>query len=207
MKRIFTFGMVLAGTLFLATASNAQNGNATDPSIRSIIQNVDPARIQTTDLALQNFRTRQACSDTPEPGHGVTPAREFIFNQYISLPGLQVVRDPFVHASCPNAPTYNVIAWIPGRHPNQLVIVGGHYDSRTINVFDNTSDAPGANDAGGETSVVLEVARVLSGHQFDSTIVLDRKSTRLNSSHLVISYAVFCFKKKKQKYDLISASI
>src|SRR5438034_8876070 len=27
----------------------------------------------------------------------------------------------------------------------------------------------------------------------------DRKSTRLNSSHTVISYAVFCLKKKKQK--------
>src|SRR5256885_7081934 len=27
----------------------------------------------------------------------------------------------------------------------------------------------------------------------------DRKSTRLNSSHLVISYAVFCLKKKKDK--------
>src|SRR5260221_8948178 len=28
---------------------------------------------------------------------------------------------------------------------------------------------------------------------------LDRKSTRLNSSHTVISYAVFCLKKKKNK--------
>src|SRR5256885_5164661 len=28
--------------------------------------------------------------------------------------------------------------------------------------------------------------------------LLDRKSTRLNSSHLVISYAVFCLKKKKK---------
>src|SRR5256885_11921346 len=28
----------------------------------------------------------------------------------------------------------------------------------------------------------------------------DRKSTRLNSSHLVISYAVFCLKKKKNKH-------
>src|SRR5256885_12742940 len=27
----------------------------------------------------------------------------------------------------------------------------------------------------------------------------DRKSTRLNSSHLVISYAVFCLKKKRQR--------
>src|SRR5256885_13124880 len=30
---------------------------------------------------------------------------------------------------------------------------------------------------------------------------LDRKSTRLNSSHLVISYAVFCLKKKKKNID------
>src|SRR2546426_5863829 len=30
----------------------------------------------------------------------------------------------------------------------------------------------------------------------------DRKSTRLNSSHLVISYAVFCLKKKKKITDI-----
>src|SRR2546426_1838061 len=30
----------------------------------------------------------------------------------------------------------------------------------------------------------------------------DRKSTRLNSSHLVISYAVFCLKKKKKKKEI-----
>src|SRR3989454_3976126 len=34
------------------------------------------------------------------------------------------------------------------------------------------------------------------GHQLRHD-ALDRKSTRLNSSHLVISYAVFCLKKKK----------
>src|SRR5262245_65330054 len=33
----------------------------------------------------------------------------------------------------------------------------------------------------------------------DRTRHLDRKSTRLNSSHLGISYAVFCLKKKKKK--------
>src|SRR5436190_10713186 len=32
---------------------------------------------------------------------------------------------------------------------------------------------------------------------------LDRKSTRLNSSHTVISYAVFCLKKKKKKRNNI----
>src|SRR5256885_8715221 len=31
-------------------------------------------------------------------------------------------------------------------------------------------------------------------------LTLDRKSTRLNSSHLVISYAVFCLKKKKTNH-------
>src|SRR2546430_10450094 len=30
----------------------------------------------------------------------------------------------------------------------------------------------------------------------------DRKSTRLNSSHSQISYAVFCLKKKKKKYSM-----
>src|SRR5205807_4256228 len=34
------------------------------------------------------------------------------------------------------------------------------------------------------------------------SILGDRKSTRLNSSHLVISYAVFCLKKKKNKLKL-----
>src|SRR5256885_6816059 len=33
--------------------------------------------------------------------------------------------------------------------------------------------------------------------------VKDRKSTRLNSSHLVISYAVFCLKKKSEIFDAI----
>src|SRR6267378_3062938 len=32
----------------------------------------------------------------------------------------------------------------------------------------------------------------------------DRKSTRLNSSHVEISYAVFCLKKKKKKYRVMS---
>src|SRR5256885_5326565 len=35
----------------------------------------------------------------------------------------------------------------------------------------------------------------------------DRKSTRLNSSHLVISYAVFCLKKKKKNNTLTELSV
>src|SRR5258708_29218632 len=37
----------------------------------------------------------------------------------------------------------------------------------------------------------------------DETIKGDRKSTRLNSSHQIISYAVFCLKKKKKEQSHI----
>src|SRR2546422_6007519 len=39
----------------------------------------------------------------------------------------------------------------------------------------------------------------LLGDLFVLVILLDRKSTRLNSSHGYISYAVFCLKKKKKR--------
>src|SRR2546426_8765585 len=38
-----------------------------------------------------------------------------------------------------------------------------------------------------------------AGERVLAAVRADRKSTRLNSSHLVISYAVFCLKKKKKK--------
>src|SRR3989454_1767734 len=50
------------------------------------------------------------------------------------------------------------------------------------------------------TSVALLVERVAyrqNNRQTQQRLAIDRKSTRLNSSHLVISYAVFCLKKKK----------
>src|SRR2546426_8311802 len=44
------------------------------------------------------------------------------------------------------------------------------------------------------------------GPQRPSRRLRDRKSTRLNSSHLVISYAVFCLKKKKNNNSPYSYS-
>src|SRR5438477_8480513 len=43
------------------------------------------------------------------------------------------------------------------------------------------------------------VAEVESYHAGFQALRRDRKSTRLNSSHMSISYAVFCLKKKKKK--------
>src|SRR5438034_7292703 len=46
----------------------------------------------------------------------------------------------------------------------------------------------------GKTLLAQTLARILD-------VPLDRKSTRLNSSHTVISYAVFCLKKKKKSLE------
>src|SRR5256885_10097916 len=43
------------------------------------------------------------------------------------------------------------------------------------------------------------------GPGFNGRKTADRKSTRLNSSHLVISYAVFCLTKKKTPVQIASA--
>src|SRR5690349_23314719 len=53
----------------------------------------------------------------------------------------------------------------------------------------------------GPGKVVLTESRAKSYFPFaDITNAQDRKSTRLNSSHVEISYAVFCLKKKKISY-------
>src|SRR5690606_41914087 len=71
----------------------------------------------------------------------------------------------------------------------------------------------------GGSTLSMQVARIIDGHDTrsglgklrqmaralqlearlskDQILQLDRKSTRLNSSHVKISYAVFCLKKKK----------
>ena len=42
-------------------------------------------------------------------------------------------------------------------------------------------------------------ATAVNDRRWDNEHLIDRKSTRLNSSHVVISYAVFCLKKKNKK--------
>src|SRR5438874_7076218 len=61
-----------------------------------------------------------------------------------------------------------------------------------------------------ETCELLRTARAMEQSQptkgrgiteFNHFFQSDRKSTRLNSSHVEISYAVFCLKKKKKKKE------
>src|SRR5207249_11864027 len=51
-------------------------------------------------------------------------------------------------------------------------------------------------DAVGQELAVHQVQRLQDRRLRLDALILDRKSTRLNSSHVSISYAVFCLKKK-----------
>src|SRR3712207_7294952 len=70
----------------------------------------------------------------------------------------------------------------------RLAIVHGSLDAPLPGI-------PGVNPA--MTSVAHERARALGVDATRIVVRGDRKSTRLNSSHANISYAVFCLKKKK----------
>src|SRR2546426_7084716 len=56
--------------------------------------------------------------------------------------------------------------------------------------------APGRRES--EMSVRGSRGAAAAWRAGEEALLQDRKSTRLNSSHLVISYAVFCLKKKKK---------
>src|SRR3712207_6969723 len=78
-------------------------------------------------------------------------------------------------------------------HPDQIAI--GGTDPRRI-PFDD-GDPADARDLGrGALAADSYVRR--RGEQRNELGTIDRKSTRLNSSHANISYAVFCLKKKKK---------
>src|SRR3712207_7416012 len=80
------------------------------------------------------------------------------------------------------------------------------FRSRAIadSALDQDSDIPSMH----QVAAVARTARTEAGsvarpaeieHERTTIGLLDRKSTRLNSSHANISYAVFCLKKKKKQ--------
>lgn len=76
--------------------------------------------------------------------------------------------------------------------PNEVVIVQAHIDSRVSDVMDFRSDAPGANDDGSGSALVLEAARVLSKRNYPTTIVyalLSGEEQGLHGGQLLADYA------------------
>src|SRR5256886_9364519 len=77
-------------------------------------------------------------------------------------------------------------------------------------ITDQTAESYAATFDTNVLGVILGMkheVRVMQGQGSGSIINIDRKSTRLNSSHSQISYAVFCLKKKKTEYPIAARAL
>jgi len=138
---------------FLAVALVACGADSRPPEIpKAVSLDASAERIAIDIGMLVGFRNRNTC------GAGVEKARDMIKARFESL-GMKVKLDEFEAPCSEPVKRQSVIGVIEGRDPTRLVMVGGHYDSRTIERNDGTSDAPGANDSGSQTALVLEAAR------------------------------------------------
>lgn len=144
-----------------------------------MLAEIDPLKMAESIEMLVGFGTRHTLSTTDDPERGVGAAREGIAAQLRTSPRLIVTMDR--HRIEPDGrrvdtPTdvVNVVATLPGSMPeaaSRRYYVIGHYDSRVTDPMNRTADAPGANDDGSGTAVVLELARVMSQHEYDATLV------------------------------------
>ncbi|MCW9708304.1 M28 family metallopeptidase [Aliifodinibius sp. 1BSP15-2V2] len=132
---------------------------------------------------MAGFHTRHTMSDTVSDTMGIGAARRWIYKQFqkyreASGNRLQVSYDRYVENGNRriSEPTeiVNIVAMLPGTQlesKDRMYVVSGHYDSRVSDIMNDTSYAPGANDDASGTAAVMELARVMSAHEFDATIV------------------------------------
>src|ERR1039457_4845049 len=99
------------------------------------------------------------------------------------LPGFD--QDPYVAAA-----NFDSRPW------NDLIAEFDHVRRSTILFFRSLTpeDLLRSGTASQNSITVRALGYIIAGHELHHLGILDRKSTRLNSSHLVISYAVFCLK-------------
>jgi len=140
----------------------------------------DPARLKATVEKLVSFGTRHTLSSASDPKRGIGAARGWAAAEFARISKtcggclkVESVSERFTGPRVPNgADVVDVLAIQTGTgDPNQVVIIAAHIDSRVSDVMDFTSDAPGANDNGSGSALVMEAARVLAGEKFDGTIV------------------------------------
>ncbi|WP_336961420.1 M20/M25/M40 family metallo-hydrolase [Sphingobium aquiterrae] len=139
----------------------------------------DPARLKADVEKLVSFGTRHTLSDPNDPRRGIGAARRWfagemgkIGKQCGGCVQVSTVERVFTNERAPNGVNVvDVLGIQPGSDPTRVVIVMGHIDSRVTDVMNITADAPGANDDGSGTVLVLEAARLLSKEKFAATIV------------------------------------
>jgi hypothetical protein len=179
---------------------DAADGSAVpglDPDIVALVAGVNATAIKDRIDTLSAFTTRNTCSsDVGAAGNDIGAARDWIKAQYGAIGGLTVSFDPFTAPACGTTVTReNVIAVKLGAHPDRVIVIGGHYDSRTTGGTDPTSLAPGANDSGSQTSLVIEAARLMARLDFDATILFasfaGEEQGLYGSAHLAKNYAQY----------------
>ncbi|WP_292959569.1 M20/M25/M40 family metallo-hydrolase [Novosphingobium sp. UBA1939] len=171
------------------------------PAIAAPEDAISQARLEADVAKLVAFGTRHTLSTQTDPKRGIGAARawaEAEFRKTSKACGncLEIVLpERMVQGERVPTPTrlVDVVAIQRGtERPNEVVIVQGHIDSRASDVLNATIDAPGANDDGSGTALVLEAARVLSRQKFPSTIVyaaLSGEEQGLLGGKLLADYA------------------
>src|SRR5262245_16319607 len=143
-----------------------------DPEIQAMVASVNASRMSANLSTLVGFVTRNSCSSTSSSTQGIGAARTWVRNELLAAGYSAAAFDAFTSSFCGFSRTHrNVYASIPGADPTRLIVVGGHMDSRSTNVTSQTQAAPGANDSGSQTCVVLEAARAMAGKAFQATVV------------------------------------
>ena len=153
-----------------------------NPEITKMMKEVSAKNIEATIRKLVSFGTRNTLSSQDDPKRGIGAARDWIFGEFQKISAdcgncLQVEKQTFVQPKGNRVPEpiamTNVYAVLKGSSdPDRVYVVSGHYDSMcNLQATDATCDAPGANDDGSGTAASIELARVMSKHKFDATII------------------------------------
>jgi hypothetical protein len=143
-------------------------------------EQVSAERLEKDVEKLVSFGTRYTLSSQTDPKRGIGAAVDWGLAEFkrigATCGGCLEVLPVGETVTGPRVPTptlvRNAVAIQRGtERPNEVVIVQGHIDSRVSDVMDATSDAPGANDDGSGTALVIEAARVLTGTKYPTTII------------------------------------
>lgn len=162
---------------------------------------VTQSRLEGDIARLVAFGTRHTLSSQDDPKRGIGAARKWAEAEFrktsASCGGCLEIVLPETMVQGERVPMpvrlVDVVAIQRGtERPNEVVIVQGHIDSRNSDAMDAKGDAPGANDDGSGTALVLEAARALAGRKFAGTIVyavLSGEEQGLYGGKLLADYA------------------